>query len=477
VDYPELGLLIGGERRGRRGRDVLPVVDPATGAVIAELPVATAADLDDALACAAVAADLWRETPAYDRYRILRRAGELLRERADAIGRITTTEQGKPLHESTGEVFGAADILDWFAEEGRRVYGRIVPSRAAGVRDMVLRQPVGPVAAFTPWNFPITIPARKVGAALAAGCPVVFKPAEETPATGLALAQALLDAGLPPGVLSVVFGAPARISEHLIGSPLIRKVTFTGSTAVGRQIAHLAADGVKRLTLELGGHAPVLVFDDVDVADVALQAVTAKFRNAGQICIAPTRFLIQEGVYEDFVSAFGQAIAGLSVGSGLEPGTMVGPLAHDRRPAAVAALVDDAVDRGARVVTGGTSSEGPGFFSQPTLLADVDADSRAMNEEPFGPVALAVSFTDTDDALRRANELPYGLASYAFTGTKSTAYDVAERIEAGMLAINHFRLVGPETPFGGVKESGYGSEGGAEGIEEFLFSKLVSELR
>ena len=477
MDYPELELLIGGERRGRGGRDVRPVVDPATGAVIAELPVATAADLDDALTCAAGSVELWRQTPAYDRYRILRRAGELLRERADAIGRITTTEQGKPLHESKGEVFGAADILDWFAEEGRRVYGRIVPSRAAGVRDMVLRQPVGPVAAFTPWNFPITIPARKVGAALAAGCPVVLKPAEETPATGLALAEALVDAGLPPGVLSVVFGVPSQIAEHLISSPVIRKVTFTGSTAVGRQIAHWAADGIKRLTLELGGHAPVLIFDDADLEEAMRGALTAKFRNAGQICIAPTRFLVQEGVYDEFVSAFGAAIEALPVGSGLDPATMVGPLAHDRRPDAVAALVDDAVGRGARLVTGGSASSGPGYYWEPTLLADVDEDALAMHEEPFGPVALAVPFTDTDDALRRANELPYGLASYAFTGSKSTAYDVAERIEAGMLAINHFRLVGPETPFGGVKESGYGSEGGTEGIEDFLFSKLVSEQR
>jgi succinate-semialdehyde dehydrogenase / glutarate-semialdehyde dehydrogenase len=475
MDYPELSLLIGGQWRGPQGRDVIPVTDPATGKVIADLPVATAADLDDALDSAVTAFAGWREAPAYDRYAILRRAGDLLRERAGDIGRATTIEQGKPVGEATSEAVAAADILDWFAEEGRRVYGRIVPSRTPGTRDMVPKQLIGPVAAFTPWNFPITIPARKVGAALAAGCTVVIKPAEETPATGLALARALVDAGLPPGVLNVVFGRPAAISEHLIRSPQIRKVTFTGSTAVGRQIAHLAAEGIKRATLELGGHAPVLVFDDADIADVARKSVSSKFRNAGQICIAPTRFLVQEGVYERFVTEFGAAVDRLKLGNGLDPDTTLGPLAHERRPPAIEALVSDAVDKGARVVTGGSPAARAGFFWQPTLLADVDPGARAMHEEPFGPLALAVPFSDTDDALRRANELPYGLASYAFTSSKRNAYEVAERLEAGMLAINHFRLTGPETPFGGVKESGYGSEGGSEGIADFLIPKLVSE--
>ncbi|MGH3680846.1 MAG: NAD-dependent succinate-semialdehyde dehydrogenase [Natronosporangium sp.] len=475
MDYPELTLLVGGQWRGRNGRDLLPVVDPATRQVVGELPVATTTDLDDALDSAAAAFPSWRDTPAYDRYRILRRAGELLRERAGEIGRATTVEQGKPVRESTAEAHMAAEILDWFAEEGRRGYGRIVPARTAGVRDLVLRKPVGPVAAFTPWNFPLTIPARKVGAALAAGCTMVLKPAEQTPATGLALARALVDAGLPPGVLNLVFGDPASISQHLIRSPQIAKVTFTGSTAVGRQIAQLAAEGVKRVTLELGGHAPVLVFDDADLATVVPQAVAAKFRNAGQICIAPTRFLVQERVYEEFLTRFGEAIGGLRLGSGLAPTTTLGPLAHDRRPPAVEALVGDAVDRGARVVTGGSAAGGGGYFWQPTLLADVDEQARAMNEEPFGPVALAVPFTDTEDALRRANQLPYGLASYAFTASKRTAYQVAEQLEAGMLAVNHFRLIGPETPFGGVKDSGYGSDGGAEAIDDYLFSKLVSE--
>lgn len=475
MDYPELSLLIGGDWRGPAGRDTIPVVDPASGKVLGQLPLASSADLDDALDSAAAAFLTWRDTPAFERYRILRRAGELLRARADEIGRTTTREQGKPLRESTSEAESAAEILDWFGEEGRRAYGRIVPSRSPSVRDLVLRKPVGPVAAFTPWNFPITIPARKVGAALAAGCTMVLKPAEETPGTGLALARALVDAGLPPGVLNVVFGVPATVAEHLITSPAIAKVTFTGSTAVGRQIAHLAADGLKRATLELGGHAPVLVFDDADIATVVRQSVMAKFRNAGQICIAPTRFLVQEAVYDEFVERFAAGIGQLRLGNGLDAETTLGPLAHSRRPSAVGSLVDDARENGAQVVAGGARVEGDGFFWQPTLLADVDRRSRIMNEEPFGPVALAVPFTSTEDALRTANALPYGLASYAFTTSRERAHQVAEHIEAGMLAINHYRLIGPETPFGGVKESGYGSEGGTEGIDDFLHSKLVSE--
>jgi succinate-semialdehyde dehydrogenase/glutarate-semialdehyde dehydrogenase len=475
TNYPDLSLLIAGRWQRGEDRDVRPVVNPATGSVVAELPLATAADLDEACQAAASAFPGWRETPAYDRYGILRRAAELLRERAAEIGQSTTIEQGKPVGEATAEVRGAADILDWFAEEGRRVYGRVVPSRQPGLRNLVLRQPVGPVAAFTPWNFPITIPARKIGGALAAGCTMVIKPAEETPATGLALARALVDAGLPPGVLSVVFGDPAAVSARLIRSQHIRKVTFTGSTAVGRQIAALAAEGVKRVTLELGGHAPVLVFADADLGRAARLAAGAKFRNAGQICIAPTRFLVQEPVLEEFTRRLAAEIGQLRLGDGLDPETTLGPLAHNRRPPAIAALVDDAVARGAQVVTGGGPADREGYFWQPTLLSGVEPQARVMNEEPFGPVAVTVAFRDTEDALAQANRLPYGLASYAFTADRATAYAVSEGIEAGMLAVNHCMLTAPETPFGGVKDSGYGSEGGSEGIEDYLFAKLVSE--
>lgn len=474
MTYPTLGLLIAGEWR-TDGRDMRPVVNPATLDVIAELPMATAADLDDAVSAADEAFQQWRSTSAFDRYKVLRRAAELLRERAAEIGIATTMEQGKLVSEATAEVHAAADTFDWFAEEGRRAYGRVVPARQAHIRNLVIHQPVGPVAAFTPWNFPITIPARKLAAALAAGCTVVFKPAEETPATGLALARALRDAGLPDGVLNVVMGDPAFISSHVIRDPRIRKVSFTGSTAVGRQIAHLAADGIKRVTLELGGHAPVLVFNDADIERTAAMAAGSKFRNAGQICIAPTRFLVQDAVYDRFVNAFAERIALLKVGNGLDEGVTMGPLAHERRPAAVASLVEDAAARGARVVIGGERLDRPGYFWQPTLLADVPRDARIMNEEPFGPVALATPFADVDDAISQANALPYGLASYAFTSSARTSQQVADRIEAGMLAVNHLMLTTPETPFGGVKESGYGSEGGSEGIEDYLVTKLVSE--
>jgi succinate-semialdehyde dehydrogenase/glutarate-semialdehyde dehydrogenase len=475
MDYDDLFLFIGGEWISAADRETMPVINPASGLRIGDLPVATTDDLDAAAQAAAHAFQTWQHVPAYDRAAILHRAADLIRARAPEIGRITTIEQGKPLAESTAETFGAADVIDWFAEEGRRNYGRIVPSRSTTVRNLVLRQPVGPVAAFTPWNFPITIPARKIGGALAAGCTCVIKPAEETPATTLALARAFDDAGLPAGVLSMVFGNPAEVSARLIRSPHIRKVSFTGSTAVGRQIAALAAEGVKRVTLELGGHAPVLVFDDADISQAVRLSVATKFRNAGQVCISPTRFYVQGGVYPRFLEEFSAAAQALRVGDGLDPSTNMGPLAHDRRPRAVEALVQDAVDNGAKVLTGGRGAGSSGYFWEPTVLANVSDSSRAMNEEPFGPMALVAPFGSFDEAMTLANRLPYGLASYAFTGSLQTAHALSESIESGMVGINHFFIQGPETPFGGVKESGYGSEGGSEGLDDYLFSKLVSQ--
>lgn len=473
MDYPRLDLIVGGRRVGAAQRDTLPVLDPATGDRLGELPVATAADLDDAVTAAVAAFPAWRRTPAAQRARVLSGAAALLRQRADAIGRITTREQGKPVAEAVQEVHGAADILDWFAEEGRRSYGRVVPARQPGVRHLVLREPVGPVAAFTPWNFPITIPARKIGGALAAGCPIVIKPAEETPATTLALAGALLEAGAPDGVLSMVFGDPAAVSEHLIRSPGIRKVTFTGSTAVGRRIAALAAEGVKRVTLELGGHAPVLVFDDADLDRAVALSAAAKFRNAGQVCISPTRFLVQENVYADFGARFADAAGRIRVGNGLDPDVGMGPLAHERRPPMIESFVQDALDSGATVVAGGHARGG--LFWEPTVLRDVDPAARTMVEEPFGPLALLAPFHDLDDAVRQANDVRYGLAAYAFTGSLHTAHALSESVDTGMLGINQMVLTGPETPFGGTKESGYGSEGGTEGLEDYQFAKLVSQ--
>ncbi|MFZ0273093.1 MAG: NAD-dependent succinate-semialdehyde dehydrogenase [Acidobacteriaceae bacterium] len=476
MDYPELQLLIAGEWRGRAGHDTLPVVDPATEQVLAELPIANDADLDAALDAASATFAEWRDTPAADRAAILQRAAGLLRERADEIGRIQTLEEGKGLTESISEVVGAADLLQWSAEEGRRAYGRIVPSRVHGGRSIVLREPLGPVAAFTPWNFPILIPARKLGAALAAGCPAVFKPAEETPATGFALAAALVDAGLPPGVLSVVCGNPQQISEHLITSPAIRKVTFTGSTPIGIQIAGLAAQRVIPATLELGGHAPVVVFADADIPRAVKMLVASKFRNAGQICIAPSRFIVQENVVTEFTEQFVTATRELRVGNGLDPEVNMGPLANERRGPAIEALVQDAVASGATVLAGGHPIDGSGYFWEPTVLSGLDPEkSRVMNEEPFGPIAPIVPFASLDDGIALANRVPFGLASYAFTTSLSTARYAAASIQAGMVGVNDIMIMGPETPFGGVKASGYGSESGTEGLESFMHAKYVRE--
>jgi succinate-semialdehyde dehydrogenase/glutarate-semialdehyde dehydrogenase len=474
VEYPELSLLIAGEGRSREGREVIPVLDPATGGILGTLPVADKDDLDEALDGAARAFPIWRGTAPAERSAILRRAADLLRERAHEIGRIQTLEQGKVLSESVSEVYGAADLLDWSAEEGRRTYGRLIPTQP-GTRSLVVKEPLGPVAAFTPWNFPITIPARKVAAALAAGCSVVLKPAEETPGTAIALAQALVDAGLPSGSLSVVFGDPSFISEYLIGSPVIRKVTFTGSTPVGSRLAQLAAQRVKPATLELGGHAPVLVFNDADVSRAVKMLVRSKFRNAGQICIAPTRFIVQDRVHDEFVEQFVAATGELRVGNGLDPEANMGPLSNDRRPRAIEELVEDAVRIGATVASGGRAIDGPGYFWEPTVLTHVDPSSRVMIEEPFGPVAPIVAFHDASEGIELANNVAFGLASYAFTSSLSTARTLSESIETGMLGINDIMVMGPETPFGGVKDSGYGSESGTEGVESFMHSKYIRE--
>ncbi|WP_405997707.1 NAD-dependent succinate-semialdehyde dehydrogenase [Streptomyces sp. NBC_00829] len=475
MDYQDLWLYIAGRRVYAGERETLEVLNPATGSVLAGVPIATSDDLDEALQAASDAFPSWRRTPVDARATVLKRAADLLRGRASDIGRLITLEQGKPLAESMDEVQQSATILEWFAEEARRAYGRVVPSRVAGRRDLVLRQPVGPVAAFTPWNFPMTIAARKVGAILAVGCTCVLKPAEETPAAALALTQALIDAGLPDGALSVVFGVPDHISAHLVRSEVIRKATFTGSTSVGRQIASLAAEGVKPVTMELGGHAPVLVFEDADLDKLIASGVAAKYRNAGQTCINPTRFYVQEGVYDKVVRRFAEGAATVKVGDGLDRTVQMGPLANARRAAAITSLVEDAVGRGAKVRAGGQSIAGTGNFWEPTVLQDVDPMSRAMLEEPFGPLALFSPFDTVENAIEAANRLPFGLGAYAFTTALDTAHRLAEDVETGMLAINHFKLAGPETPFGGVKLSGYGSEGGTEGLAEFLQFKLVSE--
>ena len=474
-EYPTPRLFIGGAWIGAERRDTTAVRNPATGAVIARVPGATRADLDDALHAAETAFRGWKKTPAIERSGILRRAGQLLRDRAAEIGRLMTLEQGKPLDQSILEVMNSADVFDWFAEEGRRAYGRVVPSKQPGVRHLVLPEPLGPVAAFTPWNFPAIIPARKIGAALAAGCTMVIKPAEETPWSGLALAKALNDAGLPKGVLNVVFGVPAEISPYLIGSPVIRKISFTGSTAIGKQLGRLAADGMKPTTMELGGHAPVLVFDDCDIAAAVQILVASKFRNAGQICTAPTRFYVQRAIHDRFCAAFALAVRQLRIGNGLESGVQVGPLANERRVPALDALIADAVAQGGGLVCGGTSREEPGYFLQPTLLVHVPDSARIMNEEPFGPVVATQPFDSLDEVIAKANRLPFGLAAYAFTCSARTMRVIGEELEAGMIGINFAVMTGPETPFGGVKDSGHGSDGGPEALAGFMVNKYVAE--
>jgi succinate-semialdehyde dehydrogenase/glutarate-semialdehyde dehydrogenase len=472
--YPEPRMLIGGEWEDRGPRS--PVLDPATGEAIGAMPEADARLVRSAVAAAHLGFAVWRRTPAIDRRRALNEAARLIRARAEAIARVLTREQGKTMAEARAELAGAADAFEWYGDEAVRAYGREVPARRAGVRQAVRREPVGPVAALTPWNFPALTPARKIAGALAAGCSVVIRPSSETPATCMELVRACVDAGVPPGVLNLVFGPPAEVSDELLASPLIRKVTFTGSTAVGKALARRAADGMKRGTFELGGHAPLIVFDDADL-DAALDAaVAAKFRNAGQVCIAPSRFLVQEAAYERFVAGLAERAAALRVGPGEDPATQMGPLANERGLAAMDRFVAGATAGGARVVAGGRRIGARGCFWAPTVLRDVPPDAAAMREEVFGPLAPVAPFRDADDALAAANASPYGLAAYAFTGSLRRAHEVAEGLEAGMVGINHFGVSLAELPFGGVKESGWGQEGGAEGIEHFMDVKSVSIL-
>lgn len=468
-------MRIGAERVAPGSREALPLINPALGELVGEIAVATIADLDDALAAADAGFRKWRKVSAYDRAVIIHRAAALLRERAAEIAHFMTLEQGKPVGDSVLEVNAAADIFDWFAEEGRRAYGRIIPARTPGVRNMVLREPIGPVALFTPWNFPVTIPARKIAAALAAGCSAIIKPAEETPSPTLAMAQALADAGLPDGVLNVVFGVPDQISTHLIASPVIRKISFTGSTRVGKHLAKLAADGVKPATLELGGHAPTVVFADADIEKAAVMTARSKYRNAGQICITPTRFYLHESIHDQFVARFREVAASLVVGDGLDPKTQMGPLANVRRVGAMEEMIADAETAGAHIALGGERIGNRGYFWQPTILTDAPNSARIMNEEPFGPVAVTQRFTDFNAVVAEANRLPFGLSAYAFTQNVATATRISEEIEAGMVGVNHMVLTTPETPFGGVKESGYGSEGGSEGLDSYLVTKFVTQ--
>ncbi len=474
-NYPNVQLFIDGAWTKAASGRTITVVNPATGEPIGAVAHADRDDLDRALAAAEKGFHVWRKVSAYERAKLMRKAANLLRDRADAIARLMTLEQGKPLAEAKGETLAGADVIDWFAEEARRAYGRVIPARAEGIYQLVLKEPVGPVAAFTPWNFPINQVVRKLSAALAAGCSIIVKPPEETPASPAELVRAFVDAGIPPGVVNVVYGVPAEISEYLIPHPVIRKISFTGSTPVGKHLAALAGAHMKRATMELGGHAPTIVFDDADI-DVASKILSAsKLRNAGQVCISPTRFLVQEPVFDQFVDKFVAHIRAARVGDGLAADTQMGPMANPRRIQAMETFIGDAVKHGADLKTGGNRIGNKGNFFEPTVLTNVPRDARIMNEEPFGPVAVISPFRGFDEVVEEANRLPFGLASYAYTRSAKTATAIAAAVEAGMISINHHGLALPEVPFGGVKDSGYGSEGGLEAIESYLNTKFVSQ--
>ncbi|MBB2205247.1 NAD-dependent succinate-semialdehyde dehydrogenase [Gluconacetobacter takamatsuzukensis] len=472
--YPDTLLFIDGQWTAARDGRFIDVVNPATEQVIGRVAHAGQPDLAAAVAAAERGFALWSRMSVFDRYRIMRQAATLLRARVDGIAPVLTLEQGKPLAEARTELLGAADTIDWLAEEGRRAYGRLIPSRAVGVSQAVIRSPVGPVAAFSPWNFPVNQVVRKVGAALATGCSIIVKAAEETPAAPAALIRAFADAGVPAGVIGLVYGTPSEISEMLIAHPAIRKVTFTGSTVVGKMLAALAGSHMKRATMELGGHGPAIICADADIDRAAATLAAAKFRNAGQVCVSPTRFLVERPVFGRFVERFAAVAKEIRVGDGLLPETKMGPLANVRRVEAMEALIGDATGKGAKIVTGGQRIGNAGYFFAPTVLTDLTTDMRIMNEEPFGPVALMNPFDTLDEALAEANRLPYGLAAYAFTGAAPTAARLRDEVRAGMLTVNHLGLALPEVPFGGIGDSGYGSEGGSEALDAYLDTRFVT---
>lgn len=472
--YTNPQLLIDNRWRNAQGDRTLPVFNPATDLEIGRVAHASITDLDAALTAAQKGFETWRAMPAMERCKIMHQAAVLMRERAEVIAALMTQEQGKPLIEARAEALSAADIIDFFAEEGRRIYGRIVPPRAASVQQQVMKEPVGVVAAFTPWNFPINQAVRKIAAALATGCSIIVKAAEETPASPAELVRAFVDAGIPAGVVGLVYGNPAEISSYLIAHPIVRKITFTGSTQVGKQLAAMAGQHMKRATMELGGHAPVIVAEDADVALAVKASASAKFRNAGQVCIAPTRFLVHSSVKAEFTAAMLALVQEIRVGDGMTEGTIMGPLANPRRLAAMRQITENTVRAGARLEAGGERIGSTGNFFAPTVFTDVPLDADVFNNEPFGPLVAIRGFDTLEEAVTEANRLPYGLSSYAFTRSLKSAHYISQRIEAGMLWINQPATPFPEMPFGGVKDSGYGSEGGYEALEAYLNTKAVS---
>lgn len=471
--FARLGHFIHGEWRRGSGR-TMPVVDPSTARALGEIPVATAQDLQDALQSSWDGFRQWRDTAPAQRCAIILGAARLIRERIARIAMVMTLEQGKPIAESEAEVLRAAELIEWAAEEGRRTYGLTIPA-PMGYRYLTFAEPLGPALALTPWNFPAVSPARKVGSALAAGCSCILKPSELTPCTAAEIVRAFQDAGLPPGVLNLVYGDAAMISQTLIASPIVRKVSFTGSVPVGKQLSELAGRHMKPGLMELGGHSPTIVFPDVDVQKIAKASAATKYRNAGQVCTSPTRFYVHKDIYKAFTEALAHAANSLALGPGQDAKTQMGPVVSERRALALQRLADDARGKGAEVLAGGGRTDDAGFFFRPTVLSEVPLDAAVMNEEPFGPMAVCRPFSSEAEVVEQANSLPYGLAAYLFSGSVQVTSRVSRALECGIVGVNAFNGSNPETPFGGVKDSGYGREGGTEGVRSYMATKFVVE--
>lgn len=476
MSYPQLQMLIAGEWTNGTSGVTENVICPADGTVLGELPHASKEDLDDALNSSFEGFNKWRSETPLNRQSILEKAAKILEREFDKNSENLTREMGKPLAEAKIEMQVAIDLLRWYGEEGKRVYGRIIPSRIPNMEHEARKVPVGPVLAFVAWNFPATNVMRKVAGALAAGCSITIKPSEETPATAIAIGKALMEAGLPAGVLNIVFGVPSEVSEHLLASTIPRKLSFTGSVPVGIHLQKLAAQNLIRCTMELGGHSPVMIFKDADIEAAVKHCAAGKFRNAGQVCISPTRFFIEEPVYDEFIKSFKSHVEAINVGDGLDSKSTMGPLVADRRLEVMEDFISDAISSGGEVISGGGRGQSPGSFFEPTLIRDVPDTAKIMIEEPFGPVAPSASFSSIDEIIERANSLPFGLASYAFTSNPRTSQILKSEIESGMLAINSMHIHSVETPFGGLKHSGYGYEGSIEGLEAFLVTKYSSEI-
>ncbi|WP_034295834.1 NAD-dependent succinate-semialdehyde dehydrogenase [Herbaspirillum sp. RV1423] len=476
TSYESLALFIDGEFRCSSDGVTMPVMNPATNEILGQLPKVTTDDLDAALQSAESAFHLWSRTSPLLRSDVLRRFANLARAQAESIGRNITLDQGKPLFESIAEVKANADHADWHAEECRRIYGRVIPSRSPEVRQFVIREPIGVCAAFTPWNFPFGQAIRKISAAIGAGCSIILKGPEESPSAVMAIARLFSEAGLPKGVLNIIWGDPAAISRHLISSPIVQKVSFTGSVPVGKHLAALAGTHMKRGTWELGGHSPVIVFDDADIHRAAVLLAQNKVRNAGQVCVSPTRFYVQENAYDQFLEVFTDTVSAIKVGNGLDADVGMGPLAHDRRVDAMSRFMDDADQRGATIHFKGHAPVGPGSYFPVTVVTGLHDDAMLMNEEPFGPIAPIVRFSTFEEVVKRANRLPFGLSSYVFTESLKTSAAAAQQLQVGMVNINHFGSALPETPFGGIKDSGMGSEGGTETFDGYLTTKFITQV-